>query len=242
MVPVVTRAPNITNISCWKIAPKPLVYIDPRILLNYCTLISGETIQDWIERYFSDSGIFPKFRSLFHQSVPHCLRFYLCVSASPITSKIVRFFHSFVDSCIGTICHHKDFTGRVLLWENFISPRNNLFHTQKIFFSGKVHIPKWAPFAPNGTANQIAGNPGTTVVSIGHLTPWPQNPGYRTQVWDNGYIIIMRHRYWWCNLPMFFRVTSYSASELTLKDRGKTEHVQGPLLLTWFNFNPSMDK
>ena len=111
MVPVVTRAPNITNISCWKIAPKPLVYIDPRILLNYCTLISGETIQDWIERYFSNSGIFPKFRSLFHQSVPHCLRFYLC--------------------------------------------------------------------------DQIAGNPGTTVVSIGHLTPWPQNPGYRTQVWDN---------------------------------------------------------
>ena len=141
MVPVVTRAPNITNISYWKIAPKPLVYIDPRILLNYCTLISGETIQDWIERYISNSGIFPKFRSLFHQSVPHCLRFYLCVSASPITSKIVRFFHSFVDSCIGTICHHKDFTGRVLLWENFISPRNNLFHTQKIFFLARYISP-----------------------------------------------------------------------------------------------------
>ena len=45
-------------------------------------------------------------------------------------------------------------------------------------------MPKWAPFAPNDTANQIAGNPGTTVVSIGHLTPWPENPGYRTQVWD----------------------------------------------------------
>ena len=28
-------------------------------------------------------------------------------------------------------------------------------------------------------------NPGTTVVSIGHLTPWPENPGYRTQVWGN---------------------------------------------------------
>ena len=27
-------------------------------------------------------------------------------------------------------------------------------------------------------------NPGTTVVSIGHLTPWPENPGYPTQVWD----------------------------------------------------------
>ena len=71
--------------------------------------------------------------------------------------KIVRFFHSFADSCIGTFCHHKDFTGRVLPWENCISPRNNLFHTQRRFFSGKVQIPKWAPFAPNGTANQIAG-------------------------------------------------------------------------------------
>ena len=65
-----------------------------------------------------------------------------------------------------------------------------LYFTQKqlishtIFFSDKVQIPKWAPFAPNGTANQIAGNPGTTVVSIGHLTTWPENPGYRTQVWD----------------------------------------------------------
>ena len=33
MVPVVTRAPNITNISWWKIAPKPLVYIDQRITI-----------------------------------------------------------------------------------------------------------------------------------------------------------------------------------------------------------------
>ena len=184
MVPVVTLAPNITNISCGKIAPKPLVYIDPRILLNYYTFISGKTNLDWIERYFSNSGIFPKFRCLFYQSVPRRLRFYHCVSARPIILKNVRFFHSFADSCIGTICHHKDFTGWVLPWETFISPRNNLFHTQRRFFSGKVQIPKWAPFAPNGTANQIAGNPGTTVVSIGHLTPWPENPGYRTQVWD----------------------------------------------------------
>ena len=34
MVPAVSRAPNIMNISCWKIAPKPLVYIDPRILFT----------------------------------------------------------------------------------------------------------------------------------------------------------------------------------------------------------------
>ena len=23
------------------------------------------------------------------------------------------------------------------------------------------------------------------MVSIGHLIPWPENPGYHTQVWDN---------------------------------------------------------
>ena len=68
--------------------------------------------------------------------------------------------------------------------KTFFAQKQLISHTEKIF-SGKVQIPKWAPFAPNGTANQIAGNPGTTVVSIGHLTPWPENPGYRTQVWDN---------------------------------------------------------
>ena len=136
MVPVVTRAPNITNISCWKIAPKPLVYIDPRILLNYYTFIPGKTIKDWIERYFPNSGIFPKFRCLFYQSVPHCLRFSHCVSASPIILKIVRFFHSFVDSCTGTICHHKDFTGQVLLWEN-------LFHPETTYFTHKDDFVFW---------------------------------------------------------------------------------------------------
>ena len=144
MVPVVTRAPNITNISYWKIAPKPLVYIDPRILLNYYTFIPGKATYDWIERYYSNSGIFPKFRCLFYQSVPNCLRFYHCVSASPIIIKIVRFFHSFVDSCIGTTCHPKDFTGRVLLRENLISLRNNLSHTQRRFFTD----PQMGPICP----------------------------------------------------------------------------------------------
>ena len=66
-------------------------------------------------------------------------------------------------------------------------PETTYFTHTKKFFSDKVQIPKWAPFAPNGTANQIAGNPGTTVVNIGHLTTWPENPGYRTQAWDNAF-------------------------------------------------------
>ena len=147
MVPVVTRAPNITNISCWKSVPNAREWFgyNPIILLNYYTFI--------------------------HQSVPHCLRFYHCVSSIPIISKIVRFFHSFVNSCIGTICHHKDFTGRVLLWENFISPRKNLFHTQKNMFYGKVQILRMVQ------PIRSPENPGTNVVSNEHLTPWPENPG-----------------------------------------------------------------
>ena len=68
--------------------------------------------------------------------------------------------------------------------KRYFTQKQLISHTKNVFCD-KVQIPKWAPFAPNGTANQIAGNPGTTVVSIGHLTTWPENPGYRTQVWDN---------------------------------------------------------
>ena len=91
MVLVVTRAPNITNISCWKIAPKPLLYIDPRILLNYYTFTPGKTIQDWIERYFSKSGTVPKFRYLLYQSVPHCLGFTIVFPQVPLFKKKLDF-------------------------------------------------------------------------------------------------------------------------------------------------------
>ena len=182
MVPVVTRAPNITNISCRKIAPKPLVYIDPRILLNYCTFILGKTIKDWIERYVSNSGIFPKLRCLFHQSYLTVWGFTIVLSQFPIFPKLL---HSFVDSCIWTICHHTDFTGRVHLLKNFISPRNNLFHThKKRFFLARYISPNGPHLFRMVQPIRSPENPGTTVVSIGHLTPWPENPGYRTQVWD----------------------------------------------------------
>ena len=181
MVPFVTRAPNITNIACWKIAPKPLVYIDPRILSNYYTFIPGKTIQDWIERYFQIPEYSQNFDVYFINRYLTVWGFTIVFPQVPLLKKLLEFFHSFVDTCIGTICHHKDFTGWVLLWENFISPRNNLFHTQRRFFS----------LSPNGPhllrmvqPIRSPENPGTTVVSIGHLTPWPENPGYSTQVWD----------------------------------------------------------
>ena len=146
MVHVVTRAPNITNISCWKIAPKPLAYIDPRILLNYYTFILGNKIWNWVERYFSNSGIFPNFSCLFHQSVPHCLRFYHCFSASPIIFK----------KC-------------------YFTQKQRISHTKKKI-SGKVQIPKWAPFAPNGTANEIAGKSWNHRGQYWTLNPMARKP------------------------------------------------------------------
>ena len=75
---------------------------------------------------------------LLSQSVPYRLKY--CVTASPIIQNIARFFHSF-------ICW--------FLYRNNLPPyrlhrtscpRNNLIHTKKkIFFSGKVQIPKRAP-------------------------------------------------------------------------------------------------
>ena len=89
----------------------------------------------------------------------------------------------------------------------YFTQKQLISHTKKIF-SDKVQIPKWAPFAPNGTANQIAGNPGTTMVSIGHLTTWPENPGYRTQVWDNIHVLHSA-----CMFLFFFSITSKTGGE-----------------------------
>ena len=136
-------------------------------------------------------SIFLKFsyiiRCLLYQSVPHHLRCYYYVSASPIILRIVKFFHTFVDSCIGTICHHKVFTGRVVLWENFISPRNNFFHAKKDFFLARYRFPngsqsfRWKILEPRGqysTLNPMAWK------------PWISH-GYRTQVWDKISFILL---------------------------------------------------
>ena len=52
MVPVATRATNITNISYWEIVPKSLVYIDQRILLNYYTFMHGKQFKIESSDYF----------------------------------------------------------------------------------------------------------------------------------------------------------------------------------------------
>ena len=124
MVPVVTRAPNITNISCWKIAPMQTTRV-------YWSKNSFELHLYLVKQFKIE------FRCLIYQSVPHCLKFYHCVSASPIIKKVVKFFRSFVDSSIGTICHHKDFTGRVPLWENSFRPETTFFtHKEDFFWQG----------------------------------------------------------------------------------------------------------
>ena len=89
----------------------------------------------------------------------------------PLFKTNVRFFHSFVYSCIGTICQHKDSTGRVLLLENFISPRNNLFHTQRRSFMARYRSPNGPHLLRMIQPIRSLENPVTTVVSIGHLIP-----------------------------------------------------------------------
>ena len=67
----------------------------------------------------------------------------------------------------------------------YFTQKQLISHTKKIF-SGEVHPSSNGPHL-HRIVQPISSpeNPGTTVVSIGHLTPWPENLGFRTQVWDN---------------------------------------------------------
>ena len=109
----------------------------------------------------------------------------LCFRKSHYLKKNVRFFYSFVDSCIGTICHHKDFIGRVLLGKTLFHPETTYFTHKEDFFLARYRSPNGPHWLWMVQPIRSPENPGTTVVSIGHLTPWHENPGYRTQVWDN---------------------------------------------------------
>ena len=123
MLPVVTHAPNITNI-----APKPLVCTDPRILLNFYTSIASNTVLRLNGSIFHFKFSYITFTNEYFTAWGITIVF----PQIPLFKKNVRFFHSFVGSYIGTIYHHKNFTGRVFLWGNFTSPPINLFHTRKI--------------------------------------------------------------------------------------------------------------
>ena len=95
--------------------------------------------------FFNNHCIFSNVWCLCCQSVPHWLMYNHCASVSPIIYEIIRFFHLFVDSCIGTNCHHKLFTGQVLLWERI------LFHIQKYFFWQET-FPQMGRISSCGTA------------------------------------------------------------------------------------------
>ena len=69
---------------------------------------------------------------------------------------------------------HKYFTGRVLLWENFYHPETTYFIKKKN--SDKAQIPKWAPFAPRGSANQIAGKSWNHCGQYWTLNPMARKP------------------------------------------------------------------
>ena len=60
--------------------------------------------------------------------------FTIVFSQVPLFKKSVRFFPFICCSCIGTFCHHKDFTGRVFLWDNFIYQETTYFTDKEDFF------------------------------------------------------------------------------------------------------------
>ena len=97
---------------------------------------------------------------------------------------MLDFFIHLLIPAYGQFVTIKTSQGEFSFGKLYFSQKQLISHIKTIF-PGKVQIPKWAPFVLNGTANQIAGKSWNHRGSIGHLTPWPENPGYRTQVWDN---------------------------------------------------------
>ena len=156
MVPVVTRAPNITNVHVAKLHPNHSCILIPEYfwITIYLYLVKQFKIES--SDIFQIREYFQIFDVYFINRYLSVWGFTIVFPQVPFFLRIVRFFHWFVGSCTGTICHHKDITWQVLLWENLFHPEATYF-THEEDFSGKVQIPKWAPFAPNGTANQIAG-------------------------------------------------------------------------------------
>ena len=96
-------------------------------------------------------------------------------SAPIVFTQVLSFkqniFRSFVDYRVGQIMTVKSSRVEFLLDKKLFAS-NSLLRAQKYFL-----------FASRDTANQITGNPGTTVVFIGHWTSWRENPQYRIQVW-----------------------------------------------------------
>ena len=90
MVPFATCAPNIANISCWKLHSN-----------HSCILIK--------EAYWIIMHLY-------------------------LVKQFKIFFNSRIDSCIGIICHHKDFTGQVLIRKTLFHPETTNFNTKKDFF------------------------------------------------------------------------------------------------------------
>ena len=123
---------------CWKIAPKPFVYTDPKIILTYHNFLFGKTIWDWIERYFLNSGIFPKSRCLFYQSVPHCLRFYHC---EPQVQKLLDFFIHLSIPALGQFVTIKTSQGEFSCGKTLFHQETTYFTQKNVFFLTRYRSP-----------------------------------------------------------------------------------------------------
>ena len=121
------------------------------------------------------------------------------VTFFPVTFFPVTFFPTwncyflscYLFSCyflsVHRICHHKQTSQDEFAFvENLIMFISS--YKKKYLFSGKVQIPKWAPFAPSGTANQIDRKSWNHHGQYWTLNPMAQKPWilvlHLSTVWD----------------------------------------------------------
>ena len=126
----------------WSKNPFELLYID--IYWNYLRLNRAIFFKFWniskISMFISSIGT-----SLF-EVFPQV----------PLFKKMLDFSFHLLIPAQGQFVTIKTLQDEVSFGKIYFTQKQLISHTKQKF-SGKVQIPKWAPFAPNGTANQIAG-------------------------------------------------------------------------------------
>ena len=144
MVPVVTRAPNITNISCWKIAAKPLVYIDPRNLLNYYTFISGKTIKIESSDIFQILEYFQNFDVNFINRYLTVWGFTIVFPQVPLFKKMLDFSIHLLFPAYGQFVTIKSSQDEFSFGKTLFQPETTYF-THKDDFSWQGTDPQMSP-------------------------------------------------------------------------------------------------
>ena len=170
------------HIYTLKIAPKLLMYINPKLLLNYHIFLPGKTISDQMQQYFWNCCMFPNIQ-YFH------INQWSWFEVSPLCflkSHHFRKYWIFPFICLslytGKLSPYRLHRISISLWILY-SPKAIYFIHEKYFSLARKRYPS-DPHLFHVTQPIRSLENLELPVCIGHWTSWPENPGYHTWMWN----------------------------------------------------------